>query len=225
MKLQLLRPTLVFAGAWNPAVFQPGWLAKNVHGIPVGAEVRVDEVTVVEEGHAQKKINYMQALGILVSQTRLEIYPTAIDDQYLKTTEEKVAKILELLPHTPLSAFGVNFFFEDRSPSSALRCKVRSGDGLSDILSIVAEQLTSYAEIEEHVQLNLQRRSQQSAVSFNFNYHQEAGEIEVIRSEIVGVIQRRLDQSIDILKRCYGLSEYDVVRPELPPEMDSPDHA
>jgi hypothetical protein len=91
MKLQLLRPILVFAGAWNPAVFQLGWLAKNVHGIPVGAEVRVDEVTVVEEGRPPKKINYMQALGIFVSQTRLEIYPTAIDHQYLRTTEQKVA--------------------------------------------------------------------------------------------------------------------------------------
>lgn len=224
MKLQLLRPTLVFAGAWNPAIFQLGWVAKNVHEIPAGADVRVDEVTVTDQNRPPKRIHYMQDLGIFVSQTRLEIYPTAIDKESLRVTEEKVAKILELLPHTPISGFGINFFFEDENAPVDLRNKIRSRDGLSDIISVSAESLTSRAPIEPGVQLNLQRSFDGSVVNFNFNYHHSDIKADVI-SEIAKSIEKCLNQSAEILKLCYGISDYDISKPGPSQEMDDPGHA
>jgi hypothetical protein len=221
MKLQLLRPTLVFAGAWNPAVFQLGWVAKNVHGIPVGTEVRVHEVIVTEPGRQPKKIDYMADLGIFVSQSRLEIYLTAIDKASLESTEQKVAKMLELLPHTPIAGFGINFFFEIKNPPDDLQHKIRAGDGLSDVIQISREELSSRCDIEPRVQLNIQRISETSLVSFNFNYHHSEAEAETIISKIAGGIERRLDQSTGILRDCYNLSHYDVSPPDLPQDMDN----
>jgi hypothetical protein len=127
MKLDLRMPTVVLAGAWNPAIFQPGWIARHVFGVPAGAEIKVTAVQMLI-GQQQKLVTYIRDVGFAVSSNRLEIFAVEGSESAFKAAEETTARIVELLPHTPISAYGINFHFIEEHPLPGLLRKIRSCD-------------------------------------------------------------------------------------------------
>jgi hypothetical protein len=210
MKLDLRRPTLVLAGAWNPAIFKPAWIGLHVFGIPAGAEFTVIGVQIVDGGE-QKLAFYINNVGISVSPNRLEIF--AVDPGAFDDIENATAKILELLPHTPISAYGINFQFVEEKPSSDLMARIRGHDELEKRFDVAKENISSTINLEPKVQLNLQRKKSDSSLIFSFNFHRSG--VEIRNSSIRGEVQMRLAQALSIMKDVYGLSKYEVLTPEF----------
>jgi hypothetical protein len=210
MKLDLKRPTLVLAGAWNPAIFQPGWIAHHVFGEPVGAELTMN-VAQQRLGNEEKIVIYIDNVGFTVSLSRVEIFAARADSSAFDAVENAAAKILELLPHTPVAAYGINFFFIEEHPSNDLAEKIRCRDGLERRFSIVREAHISRIDVDSTVQLNLQRLTDGPIVAFDFNFHRGDVGTSTAGKSIHGEIDIRLMQALDLLDDVYGLSGYDAL--------------
>ena len=106
MELDLRRPTLVVTGQWNPAIFDPSWIAKNLLGLASGTEMSVTQVLV-----GNKITNYYGSIGISVSELRVELFLNEFNEENQARLEKLLLDIAATLPHTPVQAMGVNFHF------------------------------------------------------------------------------------------------------------------
>jgi hypothetical protein len=214
MKLDLRKPTLVMAGAWNPAIFRPAWIARYVFDVPVGAEVTVAAVQQQSDGE-QKIVIYMNGVGFSFLSNRLELFAAGDNRSAFNAVENAIAKIVELLPHTPMSAYGINFSFIDGSGSPDVVNKIKSYDGLEERFDIVREIITSTIDLEPKVQLSIQRKRDSSSVAFDFNFHRSGVEAKSFIESIHGEIESRLAQTLSVMGDIYGLSSYEVLMHEF----------
>jgi hypothetical protein len=211
MKLDLRRPTVVLAGTWNPAIFKPGWIARHVFDMPAGVEFMMNAVQLVADGE-QKLVIYINDVGFSVSTNRLEMFPTSAAESAFDAAESATAKIVELLPHTPISAYGINFRLLEEAPSADLLKMIRSYDALEERgLDVVKETLTSAINLEPKVQLMVQRQKEGTSLIFDFNFHRSGVDVDTFASTIRGEIEARLKRAVSIMREIYGLSKYEVL--------------
>ena len=72
LTLDLRLPTIVITGTWNPAIFQPGWIAEHLFGVPKGQQLEmVQRITTAPQ---PKMTYYLASVGISVTPERLELY-------------------------------------------------------------------------------------------------------------------------------------------------------
>lgn len=104
---------VVLAGNWNLAIFSPNWLSKNLFG---------SESITIEFPLVPGLPPRFTAEGVTVlpSTDCVMLAPKTLTDDALKRTEGMACKLLNLLPHTPISALGVNFGFLEKEPSEEL---------------------------------------------------------------------------------------------------------
>lgn len=76
----------------------------NVAGFPQISSYRI----------SSKKIR------ILAQNNRLNFIPRCTDDETFDTIQELAIKAADYLPHTPVTAFGINFVFDDTINNSLL---------------------------------------------------------------------------------------------------------
>jgi hypothetical protein len=214
MKLDLRRPTIVLAGAWNPAIFEPAWIARHVFGMPGGVEFTVNAAQMIADGEAKLAI-YIGDVGFSVSPTRLEIFAAQVGAAAFSAVESATAKIVELLPHTPISAYGINFRFIEELPSPDLLKQIRCHDELEKRFEVAKETIISTINLEPKVQLNLQRQKEGSSLFFNFNFHYSGVQIDNFTGSIRGEVQARLGEALSIMRDIYGLSSYEVLTHEF----------
>ena len=96
------RTSIVVIGAWNPAIIQPEWLFRSKV-----VEIPPPEIS-VEVNPRTRQYRYM-----------LGDFRWTIDDSRLEILSQKMqdcgvfaARVLALLPHTPVEAVGTNFVFK-----------------------------------------------------------------------------------------------------------------
>lgn len=99
--------TIVLAGSWNLAILNPNWVAEQIFRAE-GVEVEI----VVSE--AQTRLRYSHD-GVAISPQANRVVFTALLDsnECLQRAEDLAAKLLELLPLTPMGAVGFNFPYEE----------------------------------------------------------------------------------------------------------------
>lgn len=93
--------TLVVLGAWNVGIFTPDWAKEFIFNDTVKAEISLDNIISIRltSGNFQ----------IFLSPNRLAITNQNKDDDSFKEIQDIVMKLADYLPHTPVSAFGINF--------------------------------------------------------------------------------------------------------------------
>ncbi len=207
MKLDLKRPSFVIVGAWNPAIFSPNWIALNLLDYPEGQELAVTNVLAGDRGPSP--IQYIEEVGIFASNQRVEIYLNSLDTIAIDRAESVAAKIIETLPHTPKSSYGINFVFAHENPDADLLDKFSTSENLDQEFEIIQESFNSTLKLDDTI-LNLVRNPSENAIVFDFNYHHEGIKTEEFREDINGRYQQLLGKSTDILKDYYGLEGYDV---------------
>ncbi len=110
MKVDLRVPTIVISGAWNPAIFQPGWIARHLFEVPEGTKKLLAEVVT---NNGERQIRYLDNVGISVVYERIEFFINSLDDECISTCEKAAINVLKTLYHTPVGPFGLNFQFCD----------------------------------------------------------------------------------------------------------------
>ncbi len=115
MKPKLDAWTIVVAGAWNVRVFSPEWVGKKLFDgksmtieVPVGPSIATVRYTV-------------EGISLLPVEDRLIMGILGPDLPSCQRAEGATRRVLGLLPHTPVTALGVNFGFEDPEPGDPIR--------------------------------------------------------------------------------------------------------
>lgn len=141
---------VVFRGSFNPGLYHPAWLAKN-------------ELISKRDAEAAKDISQMPGFiqftladfELTSDQDRLQIIAPRIESSL--TLKDFATGMLNLLPHTPISAIGVNRDMHFRLPNSESASLI--GDTLSPKepwMNILEEPLLRRLDIQGKLPDDLQ---------------------------------------------------------------------
>jgi hypothetical protein len=161
--------TVVVAAAWNVRIFSPDWVSKQLLGnVPITIEVPIAPGAALARYTAEGVVLVPSDDKLIVGVQRTTL-PS------LSRAEDVARKVLELLPHTPVTATGVNFAFDDAEPGDRLRALFRLSD--LDFLSrsgykIKRTNLTRTLEIQDGVlnATHVMDSDGHAEVHLNFHY-------------------------------------------------------
>ena len=114
------KSTIVLAGAFNPAILTPNWVAKNALGYEKDRAFQVQVLAPV--GGAIGVAHRFSFDGISYSPTLQNVmfYLDGKNIDECDRAAKVAARILDELPHTPILGVGFNFGFVVKDPSPAL---------------------------------------------------------------------------------------------------------
>lgn len=163
---------VVLVGAWNAAIFSPEWAKQNL--------------AVNKEQEVVLAIPMQMALAPRLTVEGINLYPSAqalvldcveYSDAALQACALKVERLAALLPHTPVSAVGVNFRFV-----GALEDHLALADlfAFSDAAKIDAGAFTLSSSVvkrsymlKDSSILNLTIESRGGRLGIEFNFHSD----------------------------------------------------
>jgi hypothetical protein len=140
------KTTIVIAGSFNPAILSPQWIGKYVLDPPITDEFPVEVFAPLGPGPATR----FNAPGLAYSPSfqGITFHLEGLDSAARQRVCDMAARILNLLPHTPVTGVGFNFGFRDANPGvEQLR--------LLSISPTFAEALGDGAEVVGRNWLNL----------------------------------------------------------------------
>ncbi|MDP1734608.1 MAG: hypothetical protein Q8L44_09630 [Sulfuritalea sp.] len=106
---EILSANIVVLGAFNPAIFSPDWLEQNQLIGPDDAKViRSSENFVVTRQITQLQ---SESFRLLVEENKCQVNCIGVAGPHIR---DLTMGVLELLPHTPLRALGLNFDIQYR---------------------------------------------------------------------------------------------------------------
>ena len=114
MEIRAEGHNIVLLGGWNRSIFTPQWVASSLG--------QVDEVgfqLAVEDPNLPFRISFRDYV-LIVRSDRLHLYSTIVSEESLRGTRDLAVRLLEMLPHTPISALGVNFAWRELDPPRSL---------------------------------------------------------------------------------------------------------
>lgn len=99
---EILGSSIVLVGDFNPAIFSPAWLAR--FGVISDDEAQAAEEPVTHPQIAQISIQHL-SIGVETNKFAVSI----TSDPIVKVLDIAVQIFRDLLPHTPIRAFGINY--------------------------------------------------------------------------------------------------------------------
>lgn len=196
--------TIVITGNWNVNIFQPKWMNEflNLEDVvatffvgPQGYEVRISS----------------NKLLLVPRPDRLIIGTTSLDDRDLEYMQNIAEKILGVLIHTPVNGIGINFSFEDLSPTKPLRNEFNLSDD-----SLLFQQMGQSPTVTE-IKRSFPRGSfilnhiltySQDKIDLLLNYHSDVTTAKAVLSFLNdnNVINLR-DQTNKLIDSMYNTEE------------------
>jgi hypothetical protein len=194
--------TLVLAGGWNANIFQPDWVAKHVFS---KEEINVEFLL----GPQQGTLSFVSGdVTLLVRPDKLIFGCKNTSDQALASIEAAGLQTLELLPHTPVAAFGINFGFHEENPSSEL-IHLFQTDDLDPIskagCTIQKTSLIRQVMVENRT-LNVTHALENSQVHVSLNFHFPATNATAAREKLPNTMIPCRDIAKKLLADVYKLA-------------------
>lgn len=190
-------------GYWNRRIFTPSWVASTLNNkTEIECEVPIEDPS----NPIRFKIGGM-TLG--VQARRITVWLETSEDAVYERAKDLTIKILTELPHTPISAVGVNFRFNVDNPDPSLLKVFQTSDLnlLSDAkASIHATTLTRKLEFEEK-KLNLNLiLNEDGKMQIGFNFHHNAdGTDSALTCFTPGIVPLKLI-ALKILRLVYNIT-------------------
>lgn len=111
MRSVLAQRTIVLVGSWNLAILNPGWVAEVIFEA-AGVEAEL----IVADAGMRVKFNHGN-VSVAPEPGRVVIGSLQETDDCLNASERIARRLLQQLPVTPVSAFGINFgYVEEHVP-------------------------------------------------------------------------------------------------------------
>jgi hypothetical protein len=162
--------TIVLLGGWNMSILTPQWISQNLL-----EQSNVDLEVLVTPGN-QPQLRYRTNRFVLTPSTRRLTFNVLDDsDETLGGLEAVVIKLLRSLPHTPISAAGLNFKFCEDEDMVDLARLFNFGDSASLAefgVTVSATEIQRRLETAD-VTLNLKLTYLPTQILFDFNYHSD----------------------------------------------------
>jgi hypothetical protein len=128
LMLDIRAPLIVLVADFNPAIFQAPWIAKHLFGKAEGEQVALAEV-LIQNGPVLVPLTFLEGVSINVGPNRTEFFALDTQPKTLELVECVLLRMLEALPHTPLSAIGCNLSYIDDNPSEAIEEMFKTPEG------------------------------------------------------------------------------------------------
>lgn len=156
---------IVIVGLWNKGIFNPDWIGKYLlpkQKLNIEFPINIDGSPRISN----------EDLRIFVLGNKLNFTLIKPEDKNLENIEELALKVADYLPHTPVSAFGINFLFTaDISTGIKKMLHQKDSDILRDMgADIQNEQVRHCFKFKNHL-INLNIIQEKNTVKFDFNYH------------------------------------------------------
>jgi hypothetical protein len=196
------RCPLVIAGAWNRAIFTPGFVSKHLFPGP-------------DEPSAQMSVGLGDAVlrfsggrfSLGVQSDRLVWWPAGTETENLAAVEQSAASLLDLLPLTPVTAVGFNYGFNVADPPQLLASVLNlpDADQLAETGGIRAVSIKRSLDLRER-QLNaVISREGGGPVMIDLNFHRDVTNAAEARKCLDGSMLTLKEFSLDWLRKLYGL--------------------
>jgi len=193
--------SIVVAGYWNRMIFTPKWVGKEIFKAP-SVELLVSMAPFAPVIYRNDDIT------IAVGEEKLDVILRKLNITYMKDAEQKVKDILTSLPHTPISAIGVNFgFIEEKGEASLLKLFNYQDDPdipASDNYEILRRQLTRQLRREGKI-LNLTLSFDGSRVEFGANFHHPVDSTQKAIEVIDNQTENMYNRLTALLEKVYKL--------------------
>jgi hypothetical protein len=192
---------VVLAGNWNLAIFSPNWLSKNLFG----SESITIEFPLVPGLPPRFTV---EGIVILSSTDRVMLAPKMLTDEAIKRTEDMACKLLNLLPHTPISALGVNFGFLEKEPSDELLQHFVDRDEalLADAGFEILIRTFSRKLVYQGQHINLSTIVEPKEVKFDLNFHTDVQNAEQAQKSLTGKVLKHRATALQLLEQVYSLN-------------------
>jgi hypothetical protein len=169
--------TLVIAGAWNPAILTPVWVATEAMGrtkdnvdFPVKVQFPVAGLV--------SPIKY-DFLGINYSAAphAITFFLGNCDEGGIQLSLKTAAKIIDLLHHTPITGFGFNSLYEIENPHEDLLSTFSAAKEIPSFLDDADAEIVGQnwgASIKsQNMLINIGLKYEAEKVFIDFNVHFE----------------------------------------------------
>lgn len=195
--------SIVLVGAWNTAILTPDWLTNQLGTSgPIQIEFPI--------GNPLMPIRYtLNGVHLVVTRDHVVLAPSADAPEILNRIESYSRSILTVLVHTPVSAIGINFAFQEEAPSDDLKKLFKAPD-LSRIAD--ADFVVEATEIKRQLQmpqggiLNLSlRQTNGSQVVVNLNFHRDVDGASAAASYLDGRVTEYRELATKFLQEAYEL--------------------
>ncbi len=173
MRLDKPSNVLVIVGGWNRYIFTQDWVKRYL--FPAEQEKFTIEMVIAQGFNAQfvSPRILSKEVEILFQENRLNFIPVKNKNENLDRIQELALQLADYLPHTPVTAYGVNFLFTEDQIERDLLNLIRPGD-LAKIeqfgASLTNEQYTRRLMLNGQT-LNIIIGFDGKRVTFDLNFH------------------------------------------------------
>ena len=209
MKLDHSSSVLVIVGGWNSHIFTQDWIKRYL--FPTEQEEFKIDLLVSQGFNAQfvsPRISSKE-VHILLQENRLSFIPVENKNEHFDRIQELALQLADYLPHTPVTAYGVNFLFtEDRSVSEHLLNLIHMGD-LEKIeqsgVSVTTEQYTRRLSLNGRI-LNFTIGLEEEKVTFDFNFDFKIPDLVAFKAGIseTSILELR-QEAVKFIAEVYSL--------------------
>lgn len=210
MKLDHTASALIIVGAWNSRIFTPSWIKKYLFPsededftIEMPAPLSLDFNT----QFISPRISSKEA-RILLQENRLSFSPVENKNEHYDQIQELALQIVDYLPHTPVTAYGVNFLFAENPISEELVNRIRPRDleefeQVND--SLTGEQYTRRLRLNGRT-LNFTIKLDGDKAAFDFNFHFKIDDLVAFKAKISEISILELKQeAVQFMSKIYHL--------------------
>ena len=210
MKLDHSSSALVIVGGWNSHIFNPNWIKRYL--FPAEDEkLTIDIQAQFPQGFNPQFVSpriSSKDVRILLQGNKLNFIPVKDKDENLNLIQNLALQLADYLPHTPVSGYGVNFFFTENHVSEDLINLIRPKD-LSKIeqfgASLTGEEYTRRLVLNEHP-LNFTIALEGKKATFKFNFHFKIGNLAAFKGKIAETSILALKQeAVKFLAEVYDM--------------------
>ena len=195
--------SIVIRGHWNAHIFRPEWMTGRL-------TESQDFVIELPVGYPTQPPRFsFDGIHLRITDYKFVVHPQQIEDAAVNRMCEIATATLNALPHTPVSAIGVNFQYVEDSPSTELAGTFQIPDAarISDVGATVATTLISRQLTVDGLTCNLKLTFDSADnVVFDFNFHRDTPEgasaaIEFLNHGVDGY----RDVALQFLENVYQL--------------------
>ena len=200
--------SLVLNGAWNPAILAPDWVAEHVlnkkgEDLPV-----VIDMPAPFTGGPWRL--HIDGIIYVPHRNRLLVSPDlAITSDTLRSTAGFVKSVLSKLPHTPISAMGHNFGYEEESPSDLQLSLVTAPKSIlidritSEQVDISRQETVTQFRLAD-CSLNLKFYYEGGKFYAEFNFHYAEKPLAALRESLPDSFLNNFEYSKKMMKELFN---------------------
>lgn len=188
---------LVVLGHFNTLILTPRFCDEHI---------AQGEVTVDVPNHVKlpPRLNF-DGVSLLVVDGRLVVSPHKLTAEGLAAAEGVTAKVMELLPHTPVTGAGVNFQWTlPRASKATAVLQPSDAPELSALGAKVEHTVVRRKVVKGGAKIGLVVESDDAGPRVSVNFHHDTPSSGAVRDALTGKTTALLGQAQQLVEKLYG---------------------